>query len=140
MKRLFLLLCLLVSLLQGCFVDRRTIANASAAVGVLRQIHVANADFYAVCGTYADSLHDLSTETSKKECVRNVALNPLIASADYVGYQFRYDVDRFKNKYRVWANPREFGVSGDRGFYTDQTGVIRQNMDGPASAQDPPLE
>jgi len=42
--------------------------------------------------------------------------------------------------FEVHADPITRGTTGQRSFFTDQTGVIRSNAEGPASADSPPLE
>jgi hypothetical protein len=40
----------------------------------------------------------------------------------------------------VHADPMTRGTTGQRSFYTDQTGVIRYNMEAPATTDSPMLE
>jgi type IV pilus assembly protein PilA len=42
--------------------------------------------------------------------------------------------------FEVHADPIERGTTGQRSFYTDQTGIIRWSVSGPATAQSPTLE
>ena len=44
------------------------------------------------------------------------------------------------NSYTINAQPNEPGTTGQRYFFTDQTGVIRFNPTGAASATSPPLQ
>src|SRR5712692_4165546 len=43
------------------------------------------------------------------------------------------------NTYTITADPTSRGNTGQRGFFTDQTFVIRANSTGTASATDPPI-
>jgi len=42
--------------------------------------------------------------------------------------------------YSVTANPTSPGTSGQRGFYTDQSGVIRATSSGAADSTSSPLQ
>ena len=42
--------------------------------------------------------------------------------------------------YEMHADPVQRGSTGQRSFYTDQTGVIRFERDAPATTDSPPLE
>ena len=44
------------------------------------------------------------------------------------------------DNYEVTATPTQFGVTGNRGFYTDSTGVIRHAMGAAATADSPPVD
>jgi len=44
------------------------------------------------------------------------------------------------SRYRLWAFPYPRGVSGNRQFYTDESGVIRAATTGRAGPNSPPLE
>ena len=65
-------------------------------------------------------------------------LGPL-ASGDKDGYVFI--LTPTPSGYTIHANPKVFGRSGYRTFYTDQDGLIRQNWSAePASASSPELK
>jgi len=40
---------------------------------------------------------------------------------------------------RIYADPVTPGTTGQRHFFTDQTGVIRAKPDGPANENSPPI-
>jgi len=62
-------------------------------------------------------------------------LGPL-ASGDKDGYVFILTLT--PSGYTIHANPKVFGISGHRTFYTDQDGLIRQNRSAePANASSP---
>jgi hypothetical protein len=42
--------------------------------------------------------------------------------------------------YTLSATPQKIGTTGQRGFFSDQTGVIRYNQSGTAVATDPALQ
>lgn len=45
-----------------------------------------------------------------------------------------------QDSYTLWADPVVRGVTGRRSFYTDQTGVIRFELNGPAGPASPAIE
>jgi len=47
---------------------------------------------------------------------------------------------RVRDAYTLTADPVRRGLTGQRSFYVDQTGVVRFNTQGPATANDPALE
>lgn len=60
-----------------------------------------------------------------------------------MGYRFAYVPgkvqDGYVATYTVQADPLKPGVTGRMHFSTDESGVIREEMDKPASAESPPL-
>jgi type IV pilus assembly protein PilA len=71
-------------------------------------------------------------------------LDEVLASGTKSGYTFAYTqgtagVTGIINTYTITAAPIAPGTSGQRGFYTDQSFVIRVNATGAASSSDPPL-
>jgi hypothetical protein len=71
-------------------------------------------------------------------------INDVLAAGTYSGYRFTYsagkpDKQRRVNQYTVHADPITPGVTGRRHFFTDQSEVIRQEVDRPAGEQSSPL-
>lgn len=71
-------------------------------------------------------------------------LDATLATGQRNGYVFAYvpverDGDRVI-RYAVTAGPISPNSTGTRHFFVDQSGVIRQEEKGPASANSPPLE
>jgi hypothetical protein len=58
-----------------------------------------------------------------------------------LGYDIALTVTKEGNGYEIQAKPREYGPSGQRSFWLDETGVLRgaNHFGGPASAEDPPV-
>jgi oxalate decarboxylase/phosphoglucose isomerase-like protein (cupin superfamily) len=63
------------------------------------------------------------------------------------GYEFRYtlinagNLEGTEGRYQITATPVEFGKTGSRSFFTDQTAVLRFTTENrPSNADDPPLD
>ena len=63
-------------------------------------------------------------------------IDSVLSSGAKSGYKFTYnsvaDATGLKNTYSINAVPGVIGTTGQRGFYSDQTGVIRYTLDGSA--------
>jgi hypothetical protein len=108
--------------------------NERCAIGAVRTLHGAEQTFAATVGNgqygllsnlYGAGLIDRILGTGSKH-----------------GYNF---VIQFNSgppaTFKIWANPQQYGVTGRRSFYTDETGVVRGADHGGQSAgpNDPPI-
>jgi type IV pilus assembly protein PilA len=70
-------------------------------------------------------------------------IDNVLASGAKSGYSFTYTPGAVTGgvtpTYTVQANPISPGQTGQRYFFTDQSGVIRMNISRPAMSSDPPL-
>jgi hypothetical protein len=55
------------------------------------------------------------------------------------GYQFTYSSPTPYQQYSITASPITPGVTGQRYFFTDQSGVIRVNLSQIAASSDKPI-
>jgi type IV pilus assembly protein PilA len=102
-------------------------AHETAAIQAIRTIHAVETQYYSQFGRYAVSMAELGPPAS------GGAAGPAAAdliSADFAagkksGYIF--SVAATPVGYAVTAVPEQFGGSGRRTFYSDQTLVIRNN-------------
>jgi len=113
-------------------------ANESSAVESLRTIDTGETTYSAACPDvgYSSSLTELNTGAN---CIsgKNIIDNILGGSdpSTKSGYIFAYAASQsggLFTAYTVTALPGVIGVSGQRGFYTDQTDVVRFSLDGSA--------
>lgn len=68
---------------------------------------------------------------------------PRYLSREYLEkMQYRFSITAAGDKYTVVATPKEYGKSGRRSFYLDETGVVRgaDHAGQPANAGDPPVD
>ena len=112
----------------------RKSGNESGAIGALRTIITANNQHILRFGSYATEFQELA-DGGFIDAAFGVAEDP--AGKGKSGYFFAYSGTRYT--WSVAASPIDPGVTGDRHFYTDHTGVIRVSSSGRATTADPPL-
>jgi type IV pilus assembly protein PilA len=111
-------------------------ANESSAVGSVRTINTGEVTYAAGCPNagYTSTLKELNTGALCAAGL-NIIDNVLSLGAKS-GYTFKYagapDATGLVNTYTLTALPGVIGTTGQRGFYSDQTGVIRYTLDGSA--------
>jgi type IV pilus assembly protein PilA len=120
-------------------------ANEASAVATLRTLNTSAVAFSTTYGAYPNSITNLgpsSTPTSTAaDLVDSVlaAANPAVKS----GYSFLWapvtGTGGVVSGYSIVASPVTLGVTGQRGFFTDQSGVIRADTAGSATVSSTPL-
>lgn len=126
----------------------RQAANEASAVGSLRTLNTAQITYSA---TYPNGFApDLTCLGPGAPGVAPTALaagliDVVLMSGQKSGYLFKYTVTEKDEKgaltgYTITAAPVQPGNTGQRFFFTDQTGVIRVELNGPADESSPPLE
>lgn len=145
------------------FLRARQAANESSALGALRTINTANVTYaYTYNNSFAPNLGILDgQEAGASNCDHAGYIDGLLATGEKNGYTYRYVplgddglelnlenraaapaqgcAEAGAPHYKVTADPQRRGQTGMRSFYTDDTGVIRWSMEGPATADSPPL-
>jgi hypothetical protein len=121
----------------------RITANETSAVGSMRAIGSACAQFLSTYGGYPRALEQLGPGNPPSEEAADL-IDGVLASGTKSGYQFMYapsttDGSGKVRQYVVTAEPLEFGKSGSRSFFADQSGVIRMSEEGVASLASQPL-
>jgi type IV pilus assembly protein PilA len=119
-------------------------ANEASAVGSIRTINTGEVNYAASCPAigYASVLVNLS---SGGGCAGGVGIiDQVLGNGSKSGYTFAAPAtagaDGLFDTYTVIATPAVLGTTGQRGFFSDQTGVIRYNLAGTGMAvTDPPL-
>ena len=120
----------------------RMTANEGSAVGSLRTISSAEYQFQSAAiltfpsgmGRYGN-LGDLAGQVPP-------FVDPVLGTSVKQGYQFAAvagGVDGAPS-YTVNADPLQMGASGNRGFFTDESGVLRFVQGGPANAGSLPVQ
>jgi len=113
-------------------------ANEASAVGTLRTINTASVSYSTTYGTYPNALTNLGPSTSPTSTAADLVSSP-VSSGSKSGYNFTYTASSTYQQYSITANPVTVGVTGQRYFFTDQTGVIRYNLTTNATSTDQPL-
>jgi type IV pilus assembly protein PilA len=119
-------------------------ANESSAVGSLHTMNTALVNYnsdYSV--GYPPALSDLGPSTLPSSTAADL-IDGVLVTGTKSGYTFSYVPGPLVGggqitTYSVTASPITQGITGQRGFYTDQTFVIRVNLTGTASSTDQPL-
>jgi len=130
----------------------RMAANEASAVASCRTINTAQVVYSSTYTVgFAASLTALSDGGTPANCVppnipvaaNSCLIDASLATGTKSGYNFNYvpgaAVGGVVPTYTVQAVPLAIGSTGQRGFFTNQTNVIRQNPTGTATATDPAI-
>lgn len=134
----------------------RILANEASAITSARTITSAEQMFAATYKSgFTDTLRRLAGPSSGAPDINSAdLLDPILAASSsgnlgatgFVksGYAFVYtpqsgSVFGAISQYQMTINPQIRGNTGDRGFFTDQTGVVRANSTATATASDNPI-
>jgi type IV pilus assembly protein PilA len=118
-------------------------ANEASAVATLRTLNTSAVAYSTTYGAYPTNLSDLGpssapTSTSADLIDSVLANDPATKS----GYTFNWTGTASNgviSSYTLTAKPLTQGVTGQRGFFTDQSGVMRADTTGTATASSTPL-
>lgn len=122
--------------------------NESSAVGSLRTINTGEVMYASTYGKgFSPTLAAIGPPAQGGQPSADAAdlIDSVLASGQKSGYNFIYtpgprDAQGSIPSYTVAARPATPDVSGQRKFFTDQTGVIRATLEErPATAADPPI-
>ena len=121
----------------------RMAANEASAVGSLRTINTACVTYSSTYGVgFPTALSNLGTSGPASSTSADMIDN-VLAGGVKSGYQFVYAftpaVSGIVPAYQVNAAPLSPGQTGQRYFYSDQSGVIRFNLSNAATVNDSPI-
>jgi prepilin-type N-terminal cleavage/methylation domain-containing protein len=106
--------------------SQRQNAQEMAAIQQIRTLHQAQIQYYGQFGRYASTLAELGPPASGSAGPQAADLIPK-SLADGKGTGYLFTVTGTPSGYSINANPEQFGSSGRRTFFSDQSGVVRQN-------------
>ena len=120
-------------------------ANEASAVGSMRTINTSSVEYATTYGGYPSILAALggpaggSATSSSSELI-----DAVLAGGTKSGYTFSYTTGATDSNgnilaYTLTAIPTSIGTTGQREFFTDQSGVIRGNASGVANLNSTPL-
>jgi type IV pilus assembly protein PilA len=112
-------------------------ANEASAVGSLRTINTSSVAFSTTYGNYPTKLGDLGPATTPTSTAADLIDSALVTGIKS-GYTFAYTSATPYATYTLTADPVSTST-GQRHFYTDQTGVIRVNTSGAATSANSPI-
>jgi type IV pilus assembly protein PilA len=112
----------------------RMAANEASAVGSLRTINTAAVNYFTTYGIgYPSTLAKLGPASSASSTTADL-IDSVLAGGSKSGFSFSYSaasaVSNSVNQYTITATPLSAGVTGQRSFFTDQSGVIRADATG----------
>ena len=121
----------------------RMTANETSAVGSLSTLNSACLTYLTIYGGYPASLASLGRGDSAGPNSADL-IDSVLASGSKSGYTFLYtagpkDGNERVNSYTIRADPTTPGTTGQRSFFTDQSGSIRSNNAGPADVTSTPI-
>ena len=121
-------------------------ANEAAAVETLKTLDTSVVMYSNTYGGFPHALSDLGPAAASTNATSASAdlIDVVLASGVKSGYKFTYIVgttDPAGNvlTYSVTATPVTVGTTGQRSFYTDQSGTIRATTSGTADATSTPI-
>jgi type IV pilus assembly protein PilA len=119
-------------------------ANEASAVGSVRTINTGEVNYAASCPGvgYATVLINLNTGGG---CAGGLGIiDAVLGGGAKSGYTFvapgLVGADGLNDTYTATANPAVLGTTGQRGFFSNQTGVIRYALAGAATVASSPLQ
>lgn len=128
------------------FMRSRIAANESASVQNMRNVVTANVVYSTTYGIgYASTLATLGPPPgSGLPTISNASLiDEILAAGTKSGYTYTYTpgspVNGMIDSFQLTGTPVSPGVTGMRYFYTDDSGVIRQNTSALATVSDTPI-
>jgi type IV pilus assembly protein PilA len=116
-------------------------ANEASAVASLRTINTASVAFSTTYGTYPALLSNLQPGAPPTSTAADL-IDGVLSLGLKSGYSLTYTgttAGAITSGYTIVAKPITQGVSGQRGFYTDMSGVIRADPTGAATSASTPL-
>jgi prepilin-type N-terminal cleavage/methylation domain-containing protein len=124
----------------------RIAANQASAVGSIRTLNTAEITYASTYNTgYSNSLADLAPPAAGAVPTSTAAglVDSVLAAGSKSGYGFTYTpgtaVGGRIETYGINANPTTVGTTGTNFYFSDQSGVIRQDSAATASATSSPL-
>src|ERR1700719_512397 len=113
-------------------------ANEASAVGSLRTINTSAVAFSTTYGNYPTVLKDMGPSTAPTSTAADL-IDSVLANSSKSGYTFSYASTTPYLSYTLNGGPTNPGVTGQRYFYTDQTGVIRADTSSAATSASTPI-
>ena len=113
-------------------------ANEASAVGSMRSLNTASVAFSTTYGNYPTKLSDLATNGTASSTAADL-IDSVLASGTKSGYYFSYTSATPYQQYSITGAPVNANVTGQRYFYTDQSGVIRADTATTATSASTPI-
>jgi type IV pilus assembly protein PilA len=126
------------------FMRSRMAANEAATVQNMRNICTGEVAYSSTYGIgFSATLAFLGPNGGAPSATGAQLIDDVLATGVKAGFTLSYVSSAPSNgiiyDYTLNADPTTVGITGSRHFYTDQTGVLRQNTAGTAGPADPPI-
>jgi len=112
-------------------------ANEASAVGSMRTINTSAVAYSTTYGSYPAALSDLGPSTAPTSTAADL-IDSVLAAGTKSGYTFVYTAGTGDESYSLTGDPVSTST-GQRHFYTDQSGVIRYDLSTTATSASNPL-
>ena len=121
----------------------RMAANEASAVGSLRTLNTGAVTYSTTYGGYPAALTNMGPASPATSTSADL-IDSVLAAGTKSGYTFTWssaapDSAGNINEYAITSAPIAPGTTGQRYFYTDQSGVIRANTEAAATVTDNPI-
>ena len=118
-------------------------ANEASAVGSVRTFNTACVSYSTTYGGYPAGLSNLGPAANATSTTADL-VDSVLATGTKSGYVFTYtagaaDANGNILSYTLIANPVTRGTTGQRGFFSDQSGVIRADATTSATVTSTPI-
>jgi type IV pilus assembly protein PilA len=137
------IILIIASLAIPSFVRSTILAHESSAVGSLHTLNTACVTYASTYGGYPPALANLGPSATPSSSAADLVDSTLV-SGYKSGYNITYSagspVNGVITSYTLTADPATRGITGQRGFFSDQSFVIHVNNTGTATVSDPPLQ
>jgi len=122
----------------------RIAANQASAVGSIRTINTAAITYASTYNIgYSATLANLGPSTGNPTSATASLIDSVLAAGSKSGYTFTYaagaPVNGRINTYALSASPITIGTTGINGYFSDESGVIRQDSSGTATVASSPV-
>ena len=122
----------------------KMVANETLAVASLHSLNMACTAYSATYGHFPLELKQLRSE-GEATAEHADLIDPTLANGQKAGYLFFYRaIPKHESQeivgYIINADPLFAGSKGQKHYFTNETGVIRVEVDKPATAESPPLQ
>jgi len=112
-------------------------ANEASAVGSMRTINTSAVAYSTTYGSYPAALSDLGPSTAPTSTAADL-IDSVLAAGTKSGYTFVYTAGTNDESYTLTGDPVSTST-GQRHFFTDQSGVIRYDLSTTATSASSPL-
>jgi type IV pilus assembly protein PilA len=115
-------------------------ANEASAVATLRTLNTSAVSYSTTYGSDPTNLTDLGPSSTPSSTAADLIDSVLAKDpATKSGYTFVWTSVAPQSSYTLVATPLQTGVTGQRGFFTNQSGVMRADPSGTATSSSTPL-